>query len=88
MNRIMVLFYDPNFGIAIEDALEESGVSYLMVKTPETLFEVDPLFCKTMIEAETNIETLKGLRNGRQLNIAGTFSKINDRYESIILEAV
>ncbi|RRJ54664.1 hypothetical protein EHV15_34265 [Paenibacillus oralis] len=88
MNGIMVLFYDPNYGLAIEDALEKSGVSYSMLKTPEMLFEVDPLFCKTMIEADTNKETLKGLKDSRQLNIAGAFVKFNDRYESITLEAI
>lgn len=88
MNQVLVTFYDPNYGIAIEDALDESGVVYSLAKTPVSLFEVDPLFCKTMIEANTDTETLRGLTQTRQLNIAGVFARNNDRYESIVLEAV
>lgn len=44
LNPILILFYDPTYGLAIEDALEDSEVSYSMVKTPESLFEIDPFF--------------------------------------------
>lgn len=56
---IFVLFYDPTFGLAIEDAFEEQGVPYLIKKTPESLLDVDPFFCKTMISAKINKETLQ-----------------------------
>jgi len=87
MNHHLILFYDTNFGLAIEDSLEGKGVLYTIEKTPEVLLEMDVFFCKTMINADVCLETLQSLIIDRQLKVAATFVKVEDKFESVPLEA-
>lgn len=90
MDSIVIVFYDPNYGLSIEDAFDETGIGYSIEKTPDALLECDPMFCKTMIIATLEIVTLQKLIMNRQLKVAGVFVKINSRFEyrPIALEAV
>lgn len=86
MNQLVILFHDPNFGILIEDALEDTGVSYTMNKTPETLLEKDPFYCKTFIMADISVEDMKHLQQSKQLTIAAIYIVSNGRYEAVMNE--
>lgn len=81
MNQLAIMFYDPNFGITIEEALEENDIIYAIEKTPISLLEIDPLYCKTFILADTNNESLNQLRKTTQLTIAAVYITTNGRYE-------
>jgi hypothetical protein len=84
MNQLAILFHDPNFGISIEDALEEAGIAYSIERTPTSLLEIDPFYCKTFIFAtDISIDTFNHLRHSKQLTIAGVYAVSDGRYEAI-----
>ncbi|MCM3130183.1 MULTISPECIES: hypothetical protein [unclassified Paenibacillus] len=89
MNKVAILFHDPNLGISVEEALEAVNISYSIEKTPVELFEIDPFYCKTHILAEISIEHLDQLRVANRLIIAGTYIvSSNGRYEVVLKEVI
>lgn len=90
MDSIVIVFYDPNYGLLIEEALEETGIGYSIEKTSDTILEHDPMFCKTMIIATLELGALQELIMNRQLKVAGAFVMINNqcKYDSITLGVV
>jgi len=81
MNQMAIMYHDPNFGMSIEDALEEAGIIYSIERTPSFLLERDPFYCKTFIKASISVEALNQLRHSKQLKIAGVYNITDGHFE-------
>lgn len=83
MNMYCLLFFDPNYGMTIEDVLVQKNIFYSIAKTPDNLIEVNPIFCKTMIKVEMEAEEIFELFTVLKCSIAAIFEKTNNNFEML-----
>jgi hypothetical protein len=88
MQRLLILFYDPNYGIDIEDVLCDQNIEYEINKTPTELLDVDPFFCKTLIVTSANVDVVKELMNSQHLKVEGLFTQTPETGYQSVLEKV